>query len=103
MSSGQLIPADLSKEFRALLPLWVGCVVMAWAGGMSDPFLFRAGFIAYLLGSAALGALSMGHEYTNRTLPLLLTAPISRPRIFAVKAAVLLPMLITLGAIALIR
>jgi len=103
MSSGQLIPADLSKELRALLPLWAGCVVMAWAGGMSDPFLFRAGFIAYLLGSAALGALSMGHEYTNRTLSLLLTAPISRPRIFAVKAAVLLPMLITLGAIALIR
>ena len=102
MSPSRLIPADLSKEIRALLPLWLGCVVMAWLGG-SDRFLFRVGFVAYLVGSAALGALSIGQEYTNRTLPLLLTVPISRRRIFLAKATVLLPMLIVLALIALIR
>ena len=103
MSAARLIPLDLRKEVRALLPLWLGCLVIVWTGGLSDPFLFRTGFIAYLLGSAALGALSIGHEYTHQTLPVLLASPISRRRIFVVKAVVLLTMLTVLAAIALIR
>ena len=103
MSPRRLVPADLLKEIRALLPLWVGCVVVVWMGGYGEPILFRAGFLTYLLGSVALGALSIGHEYTNRTLPLLLSSPVSRRRIFAIKASVLLPMLLTLAATAMTR
>ena len=103
MSATPVIPADLTKEIRALLPLWVGCVTIVWSGGLAAPFWFRTGFLAYLLGSAALGALSIGHEYTNRTLPLLLSAPISRQRMFAVKASVLIPMLVILATIAIVR
>ena len=103
MSANAMIPADLSKEIRALAPLWLGCIAIVWAGGLGDPFLFRAGFLSYLLGSAALGALSIGHEYTNRTLPLLLSIPVSRRRVFALKASVLVTMLLTLAVIALAR
>jgi hypothetical protein len=103
MSPRRLLPADVLKEIRALLPLWVGCVAVVWMGGYGEPILFRAGFLTYLLGSAALGALSIGHEYTNRTLPLLLSSPVSRRRIFAIKASVLLPMLLTLAALAMTR
>ena len=62
MSPRRLVPADLLKEIRALLPLWVGCVVVVWMGGYGEPILFRAGFLTYLLGSVALGALSIGHQ-----------------------------------------
>ncbi len=103
MTVNRVFPADLWKETRALLPVWLGCVVIVWAGGLNQPFLFRSGFVVYLLGSAVLGALAVGHEYTNGTLPMLLAAPISRRRMFALKATVLLPMLIALATIALVR
>lgn len=105
MTSGRAIPLDLRKESRALLPLWLGCMAVVWVGGLADRsgFLFRAAFLSYLLGSAALGALSIGHEYTNRTLPVLLSLPVSRRRMFAMKAGVLLAMLVSLAALALFR
>ena len=86
MIAVRVISADLWKEIRALLPLWLGCVALVWISAVGDRFWFRAGFLAYLLGSAALGALSIGHEYTNRTLSLLLSLPVSRRRMFAMKA-----------------
>ena len=90
MTAAHWMPADVSKEIRALLPLWLGCIVAVWAGGLPDGsgLFLRAGFVMYVLGSAALGALSVGHEYTNRTLPLLLSVPISRRRVFAIKTCV---------------
>ena len=48
----------------------------------------------------ALGALSIGHEYTNRTLTLLLSLPAARRRLYLVKLGVLAPMILTLGALA---
>jgi len=102
MMSGRVIPADFAKEDSALLPLWLGSAATVWVGG-HDQFLFRFGFVAYLLGSAALGALSIGHEYTNRTLPFLLSTPVSRRRMFSMKAAVLIPMLLSLAWIAIVR
>lgn len=102
MIAARLIPADVSKEVRALLPLWLGCVVVVWAGGL-HVFFLRAGFVMYVVGSLALGALSVGHEYTNHTLPLLLSAPTSRRRIFAIKTSVLLAMLLVLAGVALAR
>ena len=58
------------------------------------------GVLAFVIGTVALGALSIGHEYTNHTLTLLLLLPADRRRLFLVKLGVLAPMLLTLGAIA---
>lgn len=105
MTAAHWIPSDVSKEIRALLPLWLGCIVAVWAGGLPDGhgFFLRAGVVMYVLGSAALGALSVGHEYTNRTLEVLLSVPISRRRLFVIKTSVLLVMLALLAAVALAR
>jgi len=103
MSLSTLVPPIVSKEIRALFPLWVGSVAVVWLGGFANRFVVPAGFLAFLLGSAALGALTFGHEYTNRTLGLLLASPVSRRRIFAAKAGVLATMLLTLGMLALTR
>ena len=103
MSLSTLVPPIVSKEIRALFPLWLGCVAVAWLGGFATRYVVPAGFLALLLGSAALGALAFGHEYTNRTLGLLLASPVSRRRIFAAKAGVLVVMLVTLGIVALAR
>ena len=56
--------------------------------------------IAYFLGAAVLGALSIGHEYMDRTLNLLLSLPVRRERLLLVKLGVLGIMLATLGGIA---
>jgi hypothetical protein len=103
MSPSTIVSPVVSKEIRALFPLWLGCVAMVWLGGFANRFFVPTGFLAFLLGSAALGALAVGHEYTNRTLGLLLTSPVSRRRIFAAKAGVLVPMLLILAALALTR
>jgi len=105
VSAVRWIPADVSKEVRALVPIWFGCLIAVWAGGLPDGsgFLFRAGFLGFILGSSALGALAVGHEYTHRTLPLLLAQPTSRRRIFGIKTGVLLAMLSVLVAAALAR
>jgi ABC-type transport system involved in multi-copper enzyme maturation permease subunit len=96
-----LLPS-VSKEVRALALPWLGClaclVVPAianapmWLGGLSAP--------AYFLGAAAIGGMSIGHEYNDRTLSLLLTLPVRRERLFAIKLAVLAVMLLILWAVA---
>lgn len=105
MIAARVIPADVSKEVRALLPLWLGCIVVVWAGGLADGsgMFLRVGFVMYVVGSLALGALSVGQEYTHHTLPLLLSVPASRRRIFAIKTIVLLAMLVVLAGVALAR
>jgi hypothetical protein len=55
---------------------------------------------AYLLGATALGALSVGHEYTHRTLGALLAQPIDRRRLLLAKRLVLAGWLLALGALA---
>ncbi len=69
---------------------------------MSDAPLFLGGLAvpAYFVGAAALGALSMGHEYTGRTLNLLLSLPARRSRLLANKLAVLAMMQLALGGVA---
>jgi hypothetical protein len=64
-------------------------------------FVLNAGLLAFIAGSVALGAMSMGHEYSYRALPGLLTQPISRMRLLATKSAVLALLLASLWALAL--
>ena len=81
----------LGKEFRALLPVWLaGCAAVV-AGSTIADLRTAAGLfsLAYAATCVSLGAMSMGHEYAHRTLPLALAMPVSRGRLFAGKLAVL--------------
>jgi hypothetical protein len=95
------LPRDVTKEIRALLPTWLACaVVLALVAVLDQPRAYVAGVLACGFGAIALGALSTGHEYTHRTLTLLLSQPSSRARIFLVKFGVLTGMLLMLGTLA---
>jgi hypothetical protein len=99
MSVAAILPPRVSKEIRALLPVWA----LAMAGLSASFVLWNVvalGFIAYGVGVLALGAQSVGQEYGYGTLPMLLSQPIDRRRLLAIKAAVLAPMLLTVLALA---
>ncbi|MCA1562377.1 MAG: ABC transporter permease [Acidobacteria bacterium] len=98
------LTALASKEFRALLPVWaaaaftIGADTLLRGTGMHS--LFPLGMFAYIVGSLALGAHVIGHEFTNRTLASLLVQPCSRSSVLLTKASVLAVMLVALGFIA---
>jgi hypothetical protein len=87
----------IAKEIRALVPAWTaasaGLVACALLRDLS-PF----GIPAYFIGAATLGAMSTGHEFGSRTLPLMLTLPVPRRRILLTKLVVLGAFLLLLGA-----
>ena len=101
MIVARVLPWPVAKEVRALLPVWLGSIaaiyLFAAVGGATSRDL---GMLAYGAACAALGALSIGHEYSYRTLPMLLSHPASRARILLVKLAVLAVMLIALSSVA---
>jgi len=101
MSAAALLPS-VSKEVRALAVPWMVCVACMVAIAITnEPRIFGPlALFAYLVGTVALGALSIGHEYTGRTLGLLLTLPVRRGRLLATKFSVLLGMLLTLWLVA---
>ncbi len=92
----------VSKEIRALLPLWgasvaaVAAALLVWRAGK----LMDLGLFAYVIGSLAIGAQSVGQEYTYRTLPMLLSQPADRRRVYLLKFVVSAVMLFTLAALA---
>ena len=89
------------KEIRALLPAWLACLAaMAICAGTTLWPFGEMGIGAYLIGVAALGGLSIGHEYGHRTLPLLLVQPVRRERLLSVKLGVLTVMLAGIAAAA---
>lgn len=95
------LPFGMIKEIRALLPTWVACTVaIAASAVVGDPIVIGAGVFAYGLGSIALGAQSIGHEYSHRTLALLLSQPSDRRRLLLLKFGVLISMLVTLTLVA---
>lgn len=100
--------ALVRKDVRCLLPLWTTGVVVATLAGLTDTsgaeaarrFAFTDLQALQLATAAAvivgLGAQSFGHEYSHRTLGLLLALPLSRRRVYVVKHAVLAAMLLPL-------
>jgi hypothetical protein len=93
------LPVRVRKEVRALLPVWASCafglVVATRVSGL------EFAVAVYLFGAVSLGALSMGHEYSHRTLAGLLAQPVARKRLLLAKAGVLASMLLGLGALAM--
>ena len=98
------LTALASKEFRALLPVWAAAAFTIGADpllrGTGMHSLIPLGMFAYIVGSLALGAHVIGHEFTNRTLASLLVQPCKRSSILLTKASVLAVMLVALGFIA---
>jgi hypothetical protein len=99
MTSGRMRPL-VTKEIRALLPAWFATMCAIGAAVLSGPRGHFLGMLAYGFGSVTLGAQSIGHEYTHRTLTLLLSQPSSRRRLLLTKLGVLTVMLLTLAAFA---
>lgn len=99
MSAARVRPL-VAKEIHALLPAWIGAAIAIGAAVLNGPRSHELGLIAYGFGSVVLGAQSIGHEYTHRTMAQLLSQPWSRGRILAVKFAVLTTMVATLAALA---
>ena len=90
----------IAKEIRALLPAWLAAAAVLWVASLNVEPLRFFGVPLYFIGVAALGALSVGHEYAYGTLGLALTLPVPRRRIWAAKLAVLLPILAALALLA---
>ncbi len=102
------------KEFRELLPWWGATVLTmasCWALMRADvvpprwllmyrPSLLGTGILAYILGAVTLGAMSIGHEYSHRTLTPLLAQPVARGRVLQIKLVVLAIILGTLAVLA---
>jgi hypothetical protein len=86
------------KEGRALAPIWLGAVVTIVAAAQAG--LLAGSMLAFILGAAALGVFSIGHEYSHRTLTSLLAQPLSRSRLLLSKIAVLAPLLALLSLVA---
>jgi hypothetical protein len=85
--------AAIGKEVRALLPAFAAALVTIMLATQTDAHVrLRLLLFVACLGPIALGSMSIGHEYAYRTLTLMLGQPIARARLFATKAAVLLPM-----------
>jgi len=93
--------ADLAKEIRGLLPLWAACLA-ALAGALvrNDGLLHQAAIVAYIVGPVAIGAHAIGQEYAYRTLPMLLSRPVDRRRIYLLKLAVAAVMVASIAALA---
>jgi len=100
-----MIPARLvplvRKELRALGPTWLACAIaIVAAGGLNARAYDDAALLVCALGTISLGALSVGHEYTNRTLGTLLALPIARRQLYLVKLTILAAAVITLTVLA---
>lgn len=97
--SPTLMPAAfLAKELRVLGPVWL-VAAASMAITIATGADLEWGMLAYLVGTVALGALSIGHEYAHHTLPVLLVQPVSRSQILASKLGLLLLLLVTLSTI----
>ena len=88
----------LWKETRALVVLW-GTGLAAILLVQTGPVEF--GGVLAVLASIALGTWSVGHEFSHRTMPLLLVQPLSRRQHAVEKVTVLALMVSTLTLAAL--
>src|SRR5687767_6011691 len=90
------------KEFCALAPTWLAIAVAIVAAVYGPAAVTGRGSTFYSIGAITLGAQALGHEYSHRTLSLLLAQPVARERILLVKLGVLAVFLAALVALAAI-
>jgi hypothetical protein len=99
MTRRTLLPVPVLKEARALMFPWLACMAAIAIPALVQSSRLTGGIAApvYFLGAAALGALSIGQEYTGGTVGLLLSLPVRRRRILLTKLGVLGAMLTALS------
>ena len=101
MNSRAFVRSLTLKEFRALLPAFIaGLTAIGAAFVSSDGRVLLIGALGYSVAAVALGALTVGHEYTHRTMGLLLVQPVDRRYVLLIKLGMLLGLLGVLGAAA---
>jgi hypothetical protein len=94
--------ALVRKEARAVWPVWAATAGVCLAAGVvNEPQWVMPSYLAYFVGSVALAALAIGHEYNHGTLPALLSLPVNRRRLILAKLLAVLPMIVTLAPLAL--
>jgi len=91
------VRAGIVKELRALFVPWLLILSAVIMAGLADGALLAP---ITVIGVVSLGAWSIGHEYTHRTLPLLLSQPVGRRTLALVKAACLTLLLFVVCATA---
>jgi hypothetical protein len=89
------------RDVLAIGPIWLACGLGAaaaplWSAVRLDP----VAVIAYVFGAVAIGAHVVGHEYSHRTLAVLLAQPVRRATTLAIKLAVVAVALVALTAVA---
>ena len=104
MSQSRAILAALKKELRVLAAPWLAVVVaVALASGahkLGSSAAFDTLVIQVMIaGAICLGAWSVGHDYSNGTLSLLLSQPVPRRSVWATKLLVLAVLLAVPAAI----
>jgi len=91
----------IEKDFRALMPVWLSAmaaVALSSAAGRNWEWL---GIGAYFLGAPAIGSFVFGHEYSHRTIGMLLALPIPRWRIWLSKMILALVLVAPLTGLAM--
>ena len=107
MTGTSRLPLAFVKEVRALLPVW-GAATLALAAALvagremrlSGSLVYTLGVLVYALGAVLLGAQSVGHEYTHRTMASLLAQPVDRRRLYGFKCVAAALMLLLTGSLA---
>ncbi|HSG01442.1 MAG TPA: hypothetical protein VLA20_09935 [Vicinamibacterales bacterium] len=89
----------ITKELKALVAAWALVLSAVITAGFTEGGLLVPVIAA--VGMVGLGAWSIGHEYSHRTLPLLLSQPVGRPTIALTKAMSVTPLLVTVSAAAM--
>ena len=94
--TGEQVRRLAAKEVRALLPLWMTCGAVVALSPFMRGAIHEVSGVAIVVGTLALGAYSVGHEYMHRTVGVMLTLPADRRRIFIVKLAVIVALVLPL-------
>ena len=100
MTRAARLAVPVVKEIRGVWVAWLASVVVMVAAAVGGRQWSGVVLPAYFLGAAALGALSIGHEYSHHTITLLLSQPARRERLLLVKLGGLAAMLLALCAVA---
>lgn len=91
--------AVLCMEARVVLGVWTACMVIVLALGLGGPGLRGPAVLVAALAAFSLGALSFGHDFSQRTLSLTLSQPVRREVMLGAKTLVVAAGLSGLGAL----
>ena len=93
--------SSIRKDVQALAPMWVSTAVAIAAAPLLSGFhLDIVALMAYVVGTVAVGAHVVGHEYSHRTMGSLLAQPARRRTVLAVKLGVLIVAVLSLTVVA---